>query len=260
MENPDSAYLCCPACKGELSYVYGNADLTDKIIEIYCTGCKSRFSNEEEYIDFLGEKAVFLSTSRERFIRSVYTSIYTPATNAMFLLCGGATKAREEVMGHLRLKTGSVVLETGMGPGENFLWMSKHAENLTFFGIDIQKEMMKKCIKNLGKWKMKASLFRADAEALPFKNEMFDVVFHLGAINLFTDKKEAIFEMIRVAKPGTHIVIADETEKAGKLFNIFTGSKEVIVPPINLIPLDMLEINLKIIWRGYGYLIEFTKP
>ncbi len=43
--------------------------------------------------------------------------------------------------------------------------------------------------------------------------EAFDCVFHVGGINFFTDKVRAIKEMIWVAKPGTKIVIVDETER-----------------------------------------------
>jgi ubiquinone/menaquinone biosynthesis C-methylase UbiE len=85
-------------------------------------------------------------------------------------------------------------------------------------------------------------------------------VFHLGAINLFPDKGRAIEEMIRVAKPGTRIVIADETDKAARLFNVFTGANDKVTPPVDLIPVNMINKSLEIIWRGYGYLIQFTKP
>jgi ubiquinone/menaquinone biosynthesis C-methylase UbiE len=177
----------------------------------------------------------------------------------MFLFCGGVKNARREVLRHLELKDNSIVLETGMGAGENYLWMNKKAMNLRFFGIDIQKQMMTQCMKNLKRWNINAELFRADAEELPFRNEKFDIVFHLGAINLFSDKKKAIDEMIRVAKPGTRIVIADETEKAGKFFNLFTGTKNMVEPPIDLISPEMSNTWMEIIWRGYGYIIASTK-
>jgi ubiquinone/menaquinone biosynthesis C-methylase UbiE len=117
--------------------------------------------------------------------------------------------------------------------------------------------MMVNCTRNLSLWGIRAGIVRADAVQVPFRDNTFDVVFHLGAINLFSDKKRAIEEMIRVAKPGTHIVIADETEKAGKLFNLFTGPAEKIIPPVDLVPETMQNISLETIWRGYGYVIEF---
>ena len=120
--------------------------------------------------------------------------------------------------------------------------------------------MMANCSRNLDRWKISAEIVRANAQSLPFRDGSFDVVFHLGAINLFEDRKKAIEEMIRVSRPGTHIVIADETEKAGRLFNVFTGPAEKITPPVDLVPENMLNINLETIWRGYGYVIEFDTP
>jgi ubiquinone/menaquinone biosynthesis C-methylase UbiE len=208
----------------------------------------------------MGEKELIHSSRRDKFIRSVYARIYTPATNFMFLFCGGVSNARREVLTKIAVKDNDRILETGMGAGENLEWLSKKASNLSFYAIDIQRQMMLNCIRNLEKWKLNAEIFRADAHELPFADEQFDVVFHLGAINLFSDKKRAIDEMIRVAKPGTRLVIADETDKAGRLFNIFTGANDKIVPPMDLIPDKMAEKEIEIIWRGYGYVISFLKP
>ena len=55
-----------------------------------------------------------------------------------------------------------------------------------------------------------ADLFLGFAEQLPFEGDTFDVVFHTGSINVFEDRRRAIEEMVRVAKPGTRIVISDE--------------------------------------------------
>lgn len=43
-------------------------------------------------------------------------------------------------------------------------------------------------------------------------------MFHLGGINFFDDKARAIAEMVRVAKPGTRIVICDENERGARAF------------------------------------------
>jgi len=253
-------FLCCPKCKADLK-TDKNLDPDGTLKEnLFCPSCNRQYKNNEGFYDFLDEKGLVYTSKREKIIRSIYAKTYTPVTNFMFLFCGGVKSSRNEVLNNLNLKNGSVILETGMGAGENYLWMNNHAKNLRFFGIDIQKQMMVKSIRNLNRWKINADLFRADAQDLPFRDEMFDVVFHLGAINLFDDKRKAINEMIRVAKPGTKIIIADETEKAGKLFKIFTGSDVKNDPPIDLIPDGMVNINLKIIWKGFGYLIEFMKP
>jgi len=252
-----SGLLCCPSCKGTLiteTVRGGEGRLTERFS---CQACHKQYENTEGYIDFLDDEGIKFRSGRERFMRSVYAKTYTPVTNFMFLFCGGAKSARDEVMGRLKLKDGDYILETGMGYGENFLWLDRHMKGLKLFGVDIQREMMVKCNLNLLKWKIGAQIVRANAQSLPFRNGVFDVVFHLGAINLFDDKEMAIREMIRVARPGTHIVIADETEKAGRLFKIFTGPAEKIIPPVDMVPGTMKNISLSTIWRGYGYVIEF---
>jgi ubiquinone/menaquinone biosynthesis C-methylase UbiE len=90
----------------------------------------------------------------------------------------------------------------------------------------------------------------------------------LGGINFFNDKKSAIDEMIRVAKPGSRILIADETEKGAQGYEKFIpgfkksfgGKRRAIVPPIDLVPTSMLETRVLDVWKGWLYCIEFRKP
>ncbi len=258
--NSSLNFLCCPDCKNSLKLIEDYRSAGDYTDGILCPDCNRKFLKTDGYFDFLPEKISIYSSKREKIIRSLLARIYSPATNFMFLFCGGAGNARREVLSQLELKDNAVVLETGMGAGENYPMMNRQAKNLRFFGIDVQKQMMTHCTRNIKRWHLDVEICRADAVQLPFRNEMFDVVFHLGAFNLFSNKRKAIEEMIRVAKPGARIVIADETEKAGRLFNLFTGNHEKIVPPTDLVPRDMLKIGTETIWRGFGYLVKFNKP
>lgn len=212
------------------------------------------------YPDFLGNKKLIHKSKWEKTIRSLYAKFYTASTNFMFLFLGGAGNAREEVLGLLEPADNAIVLETGMGPGDNFPLLTAKADNIKIFAIDIQKQMLIHSMRNIKKWKIDAELFRADAEELPFRDNIFDVVFHLGAFNLFPDKKRALDEMIRVAKPGARIVIADESEKGNKIFNLITGNKSDFVLPVDLVPENMMNLIVRTIWKGYGYVIAFTKP
>jgi len=250
--------LCCPECNAALKLQKPHSD-NDKLI-LHCENCSKDYVGNEDFIDFMGGKSLEFSSKWEKQIRSLYAKIYTPATNAMFLLCGGVKNAKREVLEQLEIKNNQKILETGVGAAENIYLLNKKASNLEFYGNDIQNQMLIHSVRNLKKWDIKANLYRSDAQYLPFKDESFDVVFHLGSINLFPDKKKAIDEMIRVAKPGTKIVIADESQKAEKLISIFTGENPDATPPIDLIPKEMIDLDFKTIWRGYGYLIEFRKP
>lgn len=111
-------------------------------------------------------------------------------------------------------------------------------------------------------------MFLGNGENLPFQDEMFEGVLHVGGINFFNDKEAAISEMIRVAKPGACILIADETEKGARGYEktlpfftkSFNGRREEIKPPIHLIPSGMMDVRLLSVWKDWFYCIEFRKP
>ena len=163
---------------------------------------------------------------------------------------------RDEVfLSYLRLleiKPGDTVLETSVGTGLNFKYLP---HGVKLFGLDLSAEMLARCQANLHRWELEADLFLGNAEELPFANDSMDVVFHAGGINFFTDRAKAIGEMIRVAKPGSRIVIADETEEyvknsyernpimRGKVKN----RQEAVSAPVDLVPLGR-QVEARVRW------------
>jgi SAM-dependent methyltransferase len=253
--------VCCPRCNKTLTVQLPCVQVNGLEICLYCNDCRVVFPVVNGMPAFVTKEEQISYGKRMDLMRSLYANFYTPLTEAFFdIFCGGAGRARHEVIDRLEIPKGGLVLETGIGTGDNLPYLHSYNGGCTCFGIDNQHKMLKQCAHNLRHWKLKADLFLADAERLPFKDHMFDVVFHLGAINIFPDKKKAINEMIRVAKPGTKIVIADETQKAGKIFDLFIGKQPEIIPPIDLIPSSMRDVRFDTIWKGYGYLIEFRTP
>jgi len=252
--------LRCTGCHSKLDIqkVYGSD--SGPFYQLLCLECGNEYPIRLGYPYFLDGMMLQHPGRWIKFVRSVYSRVYTPATNLMFVFCGGASDARYEVLEQLDIRPGHSVLETGIGAGDNLPFIYEMYEPGEYFGMDIQQQMLNLCKKNLFKWKMEAHLCHANAEHLPYADESFDSVFHLGAINLFTDKKRAIDEMIRVARPGTKIVIADESEKANRLLTLVMGKQPKVVPPVDLVPSEMEDIHLKDIWKGYGYLIAFRKP
>jgi ubiquinone/menaquinone biosynthesis C-methylase UbiE len=101
---------------------------------------------------------------------------------------------------------------------------------------------------------------------LPFADSSFDVVFHVGGINFFNDRAKAIREMIRVARPGSLLLIADETEKHVKdiyekgLPGLYKNRKQPVSAPIDLVPPEMREIHLEALRNGMFYALTFRKP
>jgi ubiquinone/menaquinone biosynthesis C-methylase UbiE len=230
-----------------------------------CASCQKTFAIEAGIPQFIRPEGLVGSNKKHEKLNNWFSHVCTPATKLMFAVCGGEETARRECLDRIDHCPNANVLEIGIGTGDNLPYLRKRLGNGEVFGVDISRSMLQYCARNLAKWDMEAELFLGEAEHLPFKDGTFDVVYHLGAINFFTDQKRAIEEMIRVAKPGTKIVIADESEKALKaldkfLLQLWIGKRQEVVPPIDLVPKTMLDVRLDTIWKGYGYCIEFRTP
>ncbi|MEM2319572.1 MAG: methyltransferase domain-containing protein [Candidatus Bathyarchaeia archaeon] len=112
---------------------------------------------------------------------------------------------------------------------------------------------------------MSAELHRANASYLPYKSSIFDTVVHMGGINTFGEKKKAVDEMLRVAKTGAKIAIVDEGLKPGKektLFGKFmlkTNPLYAHKPPIEILPPDIKDLEIRWIWGDIFYFMSFRK-
>jgi ubiquinone/menaquinone biosynthesis C-methylase UbiE len=167
-------------------------------------------------------------------------------------------------MSLLEVKPGDLVLETSVGTGLNFKYLPR---GVSLSGLDLSPEMLANCQANLRRWQMDADLYLGNAESLPFADASFDVVFHVGGINFFNDRAKAIREMIRVAKPGSLLLISDETEKHVKQIyekgpggHLYKNRKQPVSAPVDLIPPEMQEVHLEQMRNGDTYALTFRKP
>ena len=122
-------------------------------------------------------------------------------------------ETRRSLMNELEWRQDCTALYVSIGTGTdlNHLPANIDPAALDLTGADLSLGMLERC---RDVWQKKAAgldLVHCNAEDLPFVDNIFDVVFHVGGINFFSDKQKAINEMLRVAKPGTKIMIADET-------------------------------------------------
>lgn len=165
----------------------------------------------------------------------------------------------------LEAKPGDRVLETSVGTGLNLTYLPEGAR---LSGLDLSAEMLAGCRGNLRRWGLEADLYLGNAEALPFADSSFDVVFHVGGISFFNDQGKAIREMIRVARPGSLLLISDETEeypqktyeKIPITSRYFKNRKKAVTIPVDLVPAEMEEIQVKMIKGGLFYALTFRKP
>jgi ubiquinone/menaquinone biosynthesis C-methylase UbiE len=160
------------------------------------------------------------------------------------------------------------VLYVSIGTGKDlqFIPAAVNRQTLNIVGADISMGMLKKCKKNFA-GKFNLDLINCCAEDLPFNDNEFEIVFHVGGINFFNDKQMAINEMIRVAKKGAKILIADETvdfiEKQYKKSSFtkkqFAGKTFDLQALEAMIPNNVSEKKTELMWDGKFYCITFRK-
>jgi ubiquinone/menaquinone biosynthesis C-methylase UbiE len=182
-------------------------------------------------------------------------------------MVGGEERARRDLLGRLDPRRGPV-LEVSIGPGVNLPYLAENPAAGEIFGLDISLGQLKRCREYVAHRGWDIQLQLGNAEQLPYQDNSFDGVFHVGGINFFNDKGKAIQEMIRVAKPGSRILISDEKEKAAKAYeSLIPGfrkkvgqDRDVVVAPLALIPPEMENLRIFDVWGGWFYCIEFCKP
>lgn len=261
--------LTCPTCHTPLE-MYCTDPHSEPCLtgNLYCRACSTNYSILDGIPNFIEPKE--LTGFNRRFSRMYdwFSWVYAAFSRLAFAYIGmDEETGRREITDRLE-PGGGKVLEVSIGPGVNLPYLVKRPDVGEIFGLDISIGQLTRCRSLLRKKNWQAELFLGNGEQLPFRDSAFDAVFHVGGINFFNNKKAAIDEMIRVAKPGARILIADETEKGALGYEkylpgfkgSFGGAREPVIAPVALVPAEMLETRVFEVWKGWMYCIEFRKP
>ena len=259
--------LACPVCHECLDYA-GIGKKTFHAGLLICSRCKKEYPIVDGIPHFIEPEA--LTGFNRRFARMYnwFSWIYALFSKIAFAYIGMEEETgRREITDRLEPRGGHV-LEVSIGPGVNLPYLMDRSDVGEVLGLDISPGQLQRCQRFVAAKGWSVDLFLGNGEQLPFQDESFGGVFHVGGINFFNDKKAAIDEMIRVAKPGARILIADETEKGAQGYEKFIpgfkksfgGKRSEIVPPIDLVPSSMLESRVFDVWKGWLYCLEFRKP
>jgi SAM-dependent methyltransferase len=95
---------------------------------------------------------------------------------------------------------GKQVLEIGCGAGYDAYELTRNGADYT--GIDITPENPERVRKHLAYYGFEPNVIEADAEALPFDDASFDVVYSNGVLHCTPDMPRAFREALRVLRPG----------------------------------------------------------
>lgn len=254
----------CPSCRGDL---VSAGRITDEIIEgvVTCASCGLRWSVRQGIFHGLDQNAVTGPDLKFQRIYNHLSRIYDPLIHlGSAVLFGGDIALRGEFAHLLELHPGDRVLEISVGTGGNLPYIGSFTAGLDLYGLDLSAGSLERCRKNLTRWHLDAELCLANADRLPFGDESFACVYHKGGINGFTRREQALAEMFRVARPGSRIVVSDET---ADMFYTRRQFKRLGMPefadltaPVDLLPPEAEDVQVTHIGRGMFYVLTFRKP
>lgn len=173
-------------------------------------------------------------------------------------------KLRRQVISSLPVQPGDKVLECAAGTASNLLHLPAHGK---YYAQDISWAMLQRAADKLEAHKRQAELFQCDGAALPFRNNSFDLVFQMGALQFFGDPFLAVSEMARVARPGSMVHLIDEVRGARRTLRRlpaharYASSKAGAVRAmVRLVPHSMQEVDTEVLPGGDFYRLRFRKP
>ena len=141
-----------------------------------------------------------------------------------------------EFMARQPLRRGARMLDVACGTGN--LAVIAARQGCVVSGIDIASNLVAQARARAVGERLDVDFTEADAEALPFDDEQFDLVVSMFGV-MFTPRPEvAAAEMQRVTKPGGQIALANWTSEGfiGKMFKVF---KAHLPPPPAGVPSPM---------------------
>ncbi len=106
------------------------------------------------------------------------------------------------------------VLDVGCGGGQAALWLKARYPHLHLAGIDLSEPQIARAHRRAQRQRTDVTFEVANAQALPFPDASFDVVYSFGSVKHWPDPLKGIGECWRVLKPGGALLLADSTSDA----------------------------------------------
>jgi ubiquinone/menaquinone biosynthesis C-methylase UbiE len=124
----------------------------------------------------------------------------------------------EELCEALDLRPGSKVLDVAAGNGNATLAAARRWSDVT--STDYVPALLERGRERAAAERLSVDFREADAEALPFPDESFDIVVSTFGVMFTPDQEKAASELLRVCKPGGKIGLANWTPEGfvGRMF------------------------------------------
>jgi ubiquinone/menaquinone biosynthesis C-methylase UbiE len=173
---------------------------------------------------------------------------------------------RARLLRSLGVAPGQTVLDHCTGPGSNLPMLAAALCGTgRLVAMDLSGLVVRQARTLAARLGIDAEVQQADASALPYADDTFDVVVHYGALNQFDDQRAAVDEIVRVTRPDGLVVLLDEGLEPrrrdswwGRLL-IWGNPLFAACPPLHLVP-PGATADVRWVIRGMFYEIRFRKP
>lgn len=143
-------------------------------------------------------------------VREVFDSVAPKYDLMNDLLSFGTHRLwKRRCISEARVERGMKVLDIASGTGDLALALAGRAGHGNVVASDINHEMLEIGAKRLAAAGTGAAVVEADAEQLPFEDNVFDVVTVSFGIRNMTHKDRALREMLRVLCPGGRLLVLE---------------------------------------------------
>jgi ubiquinone/menaquinone biosynthesis C-methylase UbiE len=105
----------------------------------------------------------------------------------------------------IRVQPGMHVLDAGCGTGNFSIKLKELGARVT--GVDISREMLRIATEKSTQKQMSIDFFEMDLGSLDFRDETFDAVISMAALEFIEEHETVMEEMYRVLKPGGQLLI-----------------------------------------------------
>ncbi len=254
---PETLNLLCNPYKGEPFIQVGET--------IQGVASKQTFSIREGIPVILAEEGLTGRNRQSKLIHDFFAFSYDAVVSlGDRIRLNSEHLVRQEYIAKLPIQPGEKVLETAAGTASNLFYLP---EGVDYYGLDISFPMLKRARRKAQKAGRQIELIQADCAYIPFRDEAFEHVFHMGGLQFFQDPFKAVSEMARVAKPGSTIHILDEVSGAVPMLarmpahkKYATDAESAVEGVKRLVPFSMQAAESKIIPNTDFYALTFTKP
>lgn len=132
--------------------------------------------------------------------------------------------------------TPRALLDVGCGGGQSAIRLKERYPHLRLTGMDRSTDQIVRARRRAQRQGVAVSFEIADAEALPYRDAAFDVVYSFGSAKHWPHPLQGFSECWRVLRPGGELLVADATSDATPAqvenFYAIAGFPELLRKPV----------------------------